>query len=136
MQTSYNSVSRFVVSYRESFKMKTGNENPIVADKESSFIQEPTSSPLVFDSVKNKYNFPPVVASNSFGTLDYDVQIKTKIDFSVNHVFISMSIPELNTIHHICELEPTQLLTIIAMSVENPQLAAYLLTGNRSKFPL
>ena len=40
-----------------------------------------------------------------------------------------MSIEELNTLHHICELE-----RILAMSVQNPQHAGYLSTGNRSNF--
>ena len=45
-----------------------------------------------------------------------------------------MTVQELNTLHTICEHERTQLLTILAMSVENPQLAGFLLTGNRSNF--
>ena len=45
-----------------------------------------------------------------------------------------MTVQELNTLHTICELERTQLLTILAMSVKNPQLAGFLLTGNRSNF--
>ena len=45
-----------------------------------------------------------------------------------------MTAQELNTLHTICELERTQLLTILAMSVKNPQLAGFLLTGNRSNF--
>ena len=41
-----------------------------------------------------------------------------------------MTVQELNTLHTICELERTQLLlTILAMSVQNPQLAGFLLTG-------
>ena len=40
-----------------------------------------------------------------------------------------MTVQELNTLHTICELERTQLL-----SVKNPQLAGFLLTGNRSNF--
>ena len=39
-----------------------------------------------------------------------------------------MSINKLNTIHHVRELERTQLLTILALCVENPQFAGYLLT--------
>ena len=72
--------------------------------------------------------------SNNFATLDYDAHINTKIDFTINHVFKSMTVQELNTLHTICELERTQLLTILAMSVKNPQLAGFLLTGNRSNF--
>ena len=45
-----------------------------------------------------------------------------------------MTVQELNTLHTICELEGTQLLIILAMSVKNPQLAGFLLTGNRSNF--
>ena len=45
-----------------------------------------------------------------------------------------MTVQELNTLHTICELERNQLLTILAMSVQNPQLAGFLLTGNRSNY--
>ena len=45
-----------------------------------------------------------------------------------------MTVQDLNTLHAICELERNQLLTLLAMSVENPQLAGFLLTGNRSNF--
>ena len=45
-----------------------------------------------------------------------------------------MTVQELNTLHTVCELERTQLLTILAMSVKNPQLAGFLLTGNRCNF--
>ena len=45
-----------------------------------------------------------------------------------------MTVQELNTLHTVCELERTQLLTILAMSVKNPQLAGFLLTGNCSNF--
>ena len=45
-----------------------------------------------------------------------------------------MTVQELNTLHTICELERNQLLTILAMSVQNPQLAGFLQTGNRNNF--
>ena len=45
-----------------------------------------------------------------------------------------MSLAELNTLHTICEVERTQLVTILAMSFKNPQLAGFLLTQNRSNF--
>ena len=45
-----------------------------------------------------------------------------------------MTVQELNTLHTVRELERTQLLTILAMSGKNPQLAGFLLTGNRSNF--
>ena len=45
-----------------------------------------------------------------------------------------MTVQDPITLHTICELERNQLLTIHAMSLQNPQLAGFLLTGNRSNF--
>ena len=45
-----------------------------------------------------------------------------------------MTVQELNTLHTVCDLKRNQLLTILAMSVQNPQVAELLLTGNRSNF--
>ena len=45
-----------------------------------------------------------------------------------------MTVQELKTLHTICELERNQLFTKLAMSVPNPQLAGFLLTGNCSNF--
>ena len=45
-----------------------------------------------------------------------------------------MTVQELNTLRTVCELEQNQLLTKLAMSVQNRQLAGFLLTGNRSNF--
>ena len=39
-----------------------------------------------------------------------------------------MSLQKLKTLHHICELERTQLLPMLTMSVQNPQVAGYRLT--------
>ena len=44
-----------------------------------------------------------------------------------------MSVAEFNTLHKICEIERTQLLAILAMSLENPQLACFRLNQNCSK---
>ena len=60
--------------------------------------------------------------------------IKTKIVYSVNRVLKARSLQKLNTFHHLCELEGTQLLIMLATSVQNPDFASYLLTGNRGNF--
>ena len=105
-----------------------------MVDEGPSFTQFSMPSPLVFDSVYNKDDFPPLNDSNRLGAVDYDAHINTKIDYSINRVFISMTAQELNTINHICKLEGAQLSTKLAISVQNPQLDRYLLTGNRSNF--
>ena len=99
-----------------------------------SILYQKIIGKIQFDISNQKYIFPALKSSNNFATLDYDAHINTKIDFTINHVFKSMTIQELNTLHTVCELERTQLLTILAMSGNNPQLAGFLLTGNRSNF--
>ena len=92
------------------------------------------NSPLVFDLVTNKYYFPPVKDPKTFGTLDYDALLNTMREYSINRVIKFRTNKELKTLHHICAQEWTQLLAILAKSVQNPQLADYLSKGNRSTF--
>ena len=110
--------SDLFVTYTDDFNMHTGQPNT------HSMIDEYISGKLVFLNV-----------SNNFATIDYDAHINTKIDHTINHVFHSMTVQEHNTLHTICEVERNQLLTILAMSVQNPQLAGFLsIAGNRSNF--
>ena len=120
--------SDLFVTYTDGFNMHTGQPNP------HSMIDEYISGKIVLDTSNNKFIFPALNVSNNFATIDYDAHINTKIDYTINHVFRSMTVQELITLHTICELERNQLLTILAMSVQNPQLAGFLLTGNRSTF--
>ena len=73
---------------------------------------------IVFDNYNVKFIFPALKVSTSFVTVDYDAHINTKVDYTTNHVFRSMTVQELNTLHTVCELERNQLLTILAMSVK------------------
>ena len=120
--------SDLFVTYTDGFNMHTGQPNP------HSMIDENISGKIVLDNSNNKFVFPALNVSNNFATIDYDAHINTKIDYTRNHVFRYMTVQELNTLHTICELERNQLLTILAMSVQNHQLAGFLLTGNRSNF--
>ena len=97
-------------------------------------INEYISGKIVLDNSNNKCLFPALNVSNIFATNDYDAQINTKIEYTINLVFRSMTVQGLNTLHTVCELKRNQRLTILAMSVQNPQLAGFLLTGNRSNF--
>ena len=120
--------SDLFVTYQEGFNMHAGQPNP------QSIINDHITGKIVLDSTTKHYVFPAFIVSNNFATTDYDAHINTKIDYTINHVFRSMTVQELNTLHTICELERNQLLTILAMSVQNPQLAGFLLTRNRSNF--
>ena len=76
-----------------------------------SILDQMISGRMQFDTSNQKYIFPAINVSNNFATVDYDAHINTKIDFTINHVFKSMTSQELNTLHTVCELERTQLLT-------------------------
>ena len=106
--------------------MHTGQPNP------QSIINEYISGEIVLDYSNNKFIIPALNVSNNLK--NNDAHIITKIDHTINHVFRSMTVQELNTFHTVCELERNHLLAILAMSVQNPQLAGFFLTGNRSIF--
>ena len=97
-------------------------------------INEYNSGKIVLDTSNNEIIFPVLNVSKNFATIDNDAHINTKIDYTINHVFRSMTVQEINTLHSVCELEGNHFLTILAMSVQNPQLAGFLLPGNRSNF--
>ena len=66
--------------------------------------------------------------------LDYELHQGAKLDYLL---FESSKMLEGSEIHfskNLCEQERTQILTILMLSMENPRLAGYMLTGNRSMF--
>ena len=50
------------------------------------------------------------------------------MEYSISDVFQSTSFQELNTLQHFSELERTQMLTILAKSVQIPEFASYIST--------
>ena len=120
--------SDLFVTYTDGINMHTGHPNP------QSMMNGYTSGKIVLDNSNNKFIFPALIVSNNFATIDYDAHINTKIDYTINHVLRSKTVQELNTLQAVFEFERYELLTIFAMLVQNPQFAAFLLTGNCSNF--
>ena len=108
--------------------MHTGQLNP------QSIKEENFSGWILLNCASNNCDFPALNVSNIFATIDYIAHINTNIDYTINHVFRSMAVQELDTLHDVCELERNQVLTKIAMSVQHPQLAGFLLTWKHSNF--
>ena len=107
--------------------MHTGQTNP------HSLINEHISGKLNLDRQK-KNVFPALNVFNNFATIEYGAHIITKFNYTINHVSLSMTVQDLNTLHTVCELERNHLLAILAMSVKNPLLAGFLLSRIRSNF--
>ena len=69
-----------------------------------------------------------------FGYIHYDINLDMKLDYTICRTFQEMPISELETLHHFCELERTQILQSFALAVLKIPYARYLLSGNRSNF--
>ena len=69
-----------------------------------------------------------------FGAIHYDIHLDIKLDYTISRIFQEMSLSELETLYQLCELERTQILQSLALSVLKIPYAGYLLSGNRSNF--
>ena len=88
--------SDLFVIYTDGFNKHTGQPNP------HSMIDEYISGKVILDNSNNKFVYRAINVSNNFATIDYDAHMNTKIDHTINHVFRSMTVQELNTLHTKC----------------------------------
>ena len=89
---------------QENFNMNTGNEKPIVIKGKPTFSLSSIASPLVYEAVKKDFFFSPPKFSKSVVTQNHDAHIKTKINYSIKHVFESTTIQEMDILHYVCEI--------------------------------
>ena len=66
--------------------------------------------------------------------LNYELHQGTKLDYLFFESSKMLEGSELQLLKNLCEQERTQILAILMLSMENPSLAGYMLTGNRSMF--
>ena len=66
--------------------------------------------------------------------LDYELHQGTKLDSLFFESSKMLEGSEIQLLKNLCEQERTQILTILMLSMENPRLAGYMLTENRSMF--
>ena len=69
-----------------------------------------------------------------FGAIHYDIHLDISLDCKISRIFQEMSLSELETLHHLCELERTQILQSLALAVLKIPYARYFLSGIRSNF--
>ena len=91
-------------TYTDGFNMHTGQPNP------QSLINDCICGNIVLDNSNNNSIFPALNVSKHFATIVYDAHINRKLDHTINHVFRSLTVQELNTLHTVCELERNQVL--------------------------
>ena len=72
---------------------------------------------------------------NTWLKMDYELQQATKLDYLFIESSRALQASELNLLRNQCKQERIQIFTILMLSIENPRLAGYMLTRNRSMFP-
>ena len=112
------------LTYEEGFNMHTGKRNPLQLPEDEQYTRLSVHSiSSILIHTQNKLLLPALNSTDNFAIFDYETHIKTKIDYSISHIFKTMSVAEFNTIHTAWKVERTQLLTFLAMSVRNQLLA-------------
>ena len=66
--------------------------------------------------------------------MEYEMHLGTKLDYLFFQPSRLLQTSEIQLLKNQCEQERTQILTILILSLENPRLGGYMLTGNRSVF--
>ena len=66
--------------------------------------------------------------------MDYDMHMGTKLDYLFFQSSRLLQASEIQLLKNQCAQERTQILTNLMLSLGNPRLAGYMLTGNRSVF--
>ena len=69
-----------------------------------------------------------------FGAIQYDIHLDMKLNYTISRIFQELSLSELETLHHFCELERTQFLQSLALAVVLKPHTGNLLSENRSNF--
>ena len=55
-------------------------------------------------------------------------------NYTISRIFQEKSLSKLETVHHLCELERTQIRESLALAVLKMPYSGYLLSGNRTNF--
>ena len=137
--TNYDSIYMDRVS--ESFDMATG--------RNLGRNQNGATKILQYLGPKQKSDFGQLYAHNpklegtqkiqkadfdNYLNIEYEMQLGKKIDYVFFQRSQLLQATEIQLLQNRCEQERTQILTNLMLALENPRLAGYMLTGNRSMF--
>ena len=133
--------SQLLVEYEKGFKINSGklifNPNPTHC---ISNHDENSNLPVTFLKNTGKTGGklrPPdksstrlqelTLMNNTYsGAINYDINLDMKMDYTISRTFQEMSLSELETLYHLCELERTQILQSIALAVLKIPYAGFL----------
>ena len=120
----------YVAIHYGRFVMKTGQklnelEPHLLQYQDSAFFSKPGN--LYVYSPQPKPTDPCI---NTWLNMDYEQQQGTKLDYFFFESSRALQASELNLLKNQCEQERNQIFTILMLSLENPRLAGFMLTGD------
>ena len=71
---------------------------------------------------------------DNYLNIDYEMHLGTKIDYLFFQSSRLLQATEIQLLQNQCEQKHIQILTNLLLALENPRLAGYMPTGNRSMF--
>ena len=89
----------------------------------------------IYDNSENLYkNMADTSRPFEITDLNYDLHSTMKIDFAIHRTTAILRNSEIELLKRNCEIQRTQLLTILMLAQQNDKLAGFLLTGKRNNF--
>ena len=83
---------------------------------------------------RNIQNRDPLWRHVGTDEIDYELPLGAKLGYIMYFNAKQLRHSEMTLLQNQCELERTQILTIMMLALQNTRLAGYMLTGNRSMF--
>ena len=130
--TTYDSM--YVAIHYGGFDMKTRRK---INELGPHLIQYQNNAFLSKSGNLYVYSHQPKPADpyiNTWLNMDYELQQGTKLDYLFFESSRALQASKRNLLKIHYEQESIQIFTILMLSLENPRLAGYMLTGNRSMF--
>ena len=134
--TNYDSL--YVVIIRRGFDLRSGRN----LGKERNGATQPLQyiPPTENNGFAQLHAFDPKHTSHKtsdedmYLKMDYEMHMGTKLDYLFFQSSRLLQAPEIQLLKNQCEQERTQILSNLMLFLENPRLAGYMLSGNRSMF--
>ena len=86
------------------------------------------------DKINTRLQVLLLIKNTYFGAIHYEIHLDMKLDYTISRIFQKVSLSELETLHHLCELERTQILQSLAFAVLNFSLCRIITIRNWIKF--
>ena len=132
-----NSGSLYVVIDFGGFDLASGKRMGFSGGTQHLQYYQPSVSSdgrIIVHETESPHTDNPNPKTPHYLNLDYELHQGTKLDYLFLESSEMLEGSQIQLLKNLCEQERTQYSTILMLSMENPRLAGFMLTGNRSMF--